>query len=254
MGSRSVSERPVWWTALISAWLKRESTAIALPVGGVTAELTILNDTWMWDDTSHAVRVTAYDQNGLVPYAQARAGSPLRTTLPRSVLDALDRPRISRAEPLGLDQLQEPTGLRSPFPTPLRERAQGYGHPLPPIAASEPGGRPALGSYIATYSTPPGRININTASMPVVAEALRMVGLGGIEQIREARSRGMPASLGALGEVTEENQGSAPALVGQSDAWAFRIDVRVGALTRSWWAVYAFQEDWNLVQRLAITS
>jgi len=111
-----------------------------------------------------------------------------------------------------------------------------------------------LGGYIATYSPPPGRININTASMTVVAEALRMVGVGGIEQIREARRRGMRASLGALGQVTEENQGSAPALVSQSDAWAFRIDVRVGGLTRSWWAVYAFREDWNLVQRLAITS
>ena len=247
--------------AKISVWLDRESFAVALPVDVVTPELTILNDAWMSGDSLHAVRVTAYDQNGLVPYAQARAGSLLRTTLPRAVRDEIDRARASRAEPLGLDQLQDPSGVSSPFPTPLRKRAHVFGDPpLPPPTTPTPntvalpGGRLAFGAYIATHGVPPGRININTAPMAVVEEALRMVGLGGIEQIRRARSRGLLANLGALGQVDPENRGSAPALVAKSDAWAFRIDIRVGALTRSWWAVYVFRKDWKPVQRLGITS
>jgi hypothetical protein len=45
-------------------------------------------------------------------------------------------------------------------------------------------------------------------------------------------------------------------LVSVSNAWSFRIDIRIGNVVRSWWAVYvrspASEQGWEVVQRLVI--
>ncbi|MFK7960845.1 MAG: hypothetical protein AB8G96_10000, partial [Phycisphaerales bacterium] len=46
-------------------------------------------------------------------------------------------------------------------------------------------------------------------------------------------------------------------LTDRSDAWAFRIDVRVGPVERSWWTIMQRSPadgSWTVEQRLAITD
>jgi hypothetical protein len=98
-----------------------------------------------------------------------------------------------------------------------------------------------------------GRININTAPIELVEAALRLAGRGGLEQIVAARSEGRLTSGTALARVTKPGE-NAPRISATSTAWAFRIDIRVGPLRRSWWSVYVKQRSnrWECGQRLAI--
>lgn len=99
-----------------------------------------------------------------------------------------------------------------------------------------------------------GRINVNTAPREVVEQALRAAGRGGLELVLAARVEGRSVSLGDL-RVSSSSSRAAPQIIGSSFAWSFRIDVQVGPLRRSWWAVYMkARSTWECVQRLAIAQ
>jgi hypothetical protein len=82
---------------------------------------------------------------------------------------------------------------------------------------------------------------------------MRMNGRGGLAQILEARARGEHVPIPR--DPADATDPSAPRLAGSSVAWAFRIDVEVGAVARSWWCVYGRSEpDWECRQRLVIVE
>ncbi|MCH8151424.1 MAG: hypothetical protein IH830_03510 [Planctomycetes bacterium] len=252
--------------APILAWLASKSSTVVLPPEATSPQVQVLHDAWVIDATDHELRITAWDQCGMVPINVARSGSPLRLALPTDVKRVLDQVTIPRDQPAGLDLFlaaRHTGGAIGVFPKPTRsppmvfKRASGedsspqvQSESTPPgISASEPSGV-GLGAYLATHN--PGRINVNTAAMDLVEAALRLAGRGGLEQIIAARTQGRLASLSAL-SPTADPHSAAPRIAASSNAWAFRIDLRVGTLRRSWWAVYVqSRSTWECVQRLAI--
>ncbi len=251
--------------APIMAWLGAESQRVVLPPHAAAPQVEVLHDVFAVDATRSELRITAWDQCGMVPVDAARSGSPLRLALPADVRQCLDRLTIPESVAPGLDlflPVVEPGGVVSVFPVPadtepLRFAASGEAVLPEPAPASEHGSlkaaseRLGIGSCVATHN--PGLINVNTAPAEVLEAALRHAGRGGLEQIIAARSEGRlaPAPSGPPAGVAVRG---APQPVATSASWAIRVDIAVGALHRSWWASYAQSSgaQWECVQRLAI--
>ncbi len=272
-------------------WLAEEASTVVLPPEAADPRVAVLHDSW--SDPNHGavvVRITAWDQFGMVSMDAARAGSPLRLTLPDDARRALDRAKHTENSPSGLDQLIDHAASDfgvSVFPMPGPSDAMWFGNgdslAAPPESVPDQTAALALGALIATHNnnnaastrrtgrrlrassgrsaggasgTSGGGINVNTAPIELIESAMRAAGRGGIEVVIDSRTRGESVPLGGLIERgSQQQQGNTPVLVGSSSAWAFRIDISVGPLTRSWWAVYASSRSgWECVQRLAITE
>lgn len=252
--------------AAIIEWLESESAQVVLPPEVEAPRIGVLHDTWSDGKCAYELDITAWDQCGMVPINLARSGSPLRLALPADVRHALDQVKIKPNEPPGLDlflaNLDATDNQMSVFP-----RADST-EPLVFVDALNPASREdedpqqpssktppiplAVGAFVATHSG--RRINVNTAPADVVKQALRVAGRGGFELVLAARAEGRSVPLGDLPSSSSSNR-AAPQIVGSSSAWSFRIDVQVGPLRRSWWAVYVkSRSTWECVQRLAIAQ
>lgn len=245
--------------APILAWLASDSSTVVLPPDATSPRVGVLHDSWVAGDDEHELHVTAWDQCGMVPIGVARSGSPLRLAVPAEVLRVLDQVSLAPNQPAGLDLVlavaaRGASARIDVFPEAVESQPIIFG---PPPDQAAPGqqsrGEPgplACGAYVATHN--PGRINVNTAPVDLIEAALRLAGRGGLEQITAARSEGRLATLGDVPSITDPNR-NAPQIATTSNAWAFRIDIRVGSLRRSWWAVYArSRSTWECVQRLVI--
>ncbi len=264
-------------------WLAEEASTVVLPPDALEPRVAVLHDSW--SDANHGavvVRVNAWDQFGMVSMDAARTGSPLRLTLPDDARRALDRVKThADNSQLGLDQLVDHAANDfevSVFPRPAPSDVMWFGNGDERVAQAEnapdQSGAFALGSLIATHNTARsarrtgrrsrassggsgGVVNVNTAPIELVESAMRTAGRGGIEVVIDARTRGESVPLGSLTDdgAQQQQQANTPILVGSSSAWAFRIDISVGPLTRSWWAIYTnSRSQWECVQRLAITE
>jgi hypothetical protein len=214
-------------------WLEHEAAGVVLLPDVPTPEVAVLRDRVMLGKQACEIQITAWDQCGMVPHPLVRGGSPLRLALPAEVRQTLDRQRPVRGEVLGLDQfLRE--AAPSPFPRPS---------PAPP----------AVGAYVATHSLGQGRLNVNTAPTTVLEAALRSLGrTGTLGVIQQARHDGLLVTLPS-GAGPSTQPAMTPRLVAVSDTWAFRTDVQVGRVRRSWWSIYhRGPSNWSCVQRLAI--
>ncbi|MCC6910350.1 MAG: general secretion pathway protein GspK [Phycisphaerales bacterium] len=224
-------------------WLSTESSKVVLDLEATSPRVDVLRDRWQFDDSVYEARVTAWDQCGMAPLASVKDGSALRTAIPAGILERINAADALQAEAVGLDQFGvgpselERSAFRSAFPTPDEDDVL------------------SVGAWIATHSVGEnGSINVNTAPLPLVEAALAAAGRGGIEIIVAARSEGRLAPLPrALDRDNSSTSVQAPHLVGSSSAWGVRIDVRVGSVQRSWWAVYRQTSGrWECVQRLVI--
>lgn len=216
-----------------------EPPEVAMPA------VVIVDESWMIEGVEVTLRATAFDQLGMVPWSHARGGSTLRLVLPDDVLAAVARADGAPGAPPGLD-LVVATSDRQVFP-------------VGPGSAAPPG----LGALVATHGSAPARINVNTAPPALLEQAFRAAGRGGVDAVLANRARGRPAPVPP---PRQSGAGARPAaddpaaeawrveLVGSSDAWAFRIDVRVGRLRRSWWEVHrpGSEGKWECVQRLVV--
>ncbi len=252
--------------APIRAWLASKSGSIVLPPDVSTPEIGVLHDTWMAESMKVELEITGWDQCGMVPLRVGRSASPLRLAVPTEILDVLDRMKPDSLEAPGLDvlgHLVRPTDEVDVFPAVAAMQPVVFGEPAGG-AAEESGASPgsptprriAIGAFVSTHNT--DRINVNTAPLDLVDEALRAAGRGGLEQIEAARDEGRRFELGAAPPPSSPPGQGAPEIVDSSSAWAFRIDLSVGAehglsIHRSWWAVYTRNKSaWELTQRLAI--
>lgn len=263
--------------APIIAWLESESAQVVLPPEVEAPRIGVLHDAWSDGKLPCEVDITAWDQCGMVPIQLARSGSPLRLALPADVRRALDQVKIKPNEPPGLDLFLERVissdGDIRVFPRSLHTQPLVFKDPFAPSAAqpsvdddrsqADPTATstvPAVGALVATHSGGAsgggggGRINVNTAPPDVVKHALRAAGRGGLALVLAARAGGRSVPLGDL-RVSSSSSRAAPQIVGSSVAWSFRINIRVGPLRRSWWAVYVkSRSTWECVQRLAIAQ
>ncbi len=242
----------------IHHWLTAMSASVVLAPEVDIPRIEILHDAWQIDGVTFELWINAWDQCGMVPATVARSASPLRSCLPGSVRRVLDRTDLPRGQGLGLDYYITETQSDSSMPVfPTGSGSQptwfGAGNERRDAALVDSEAPPpaAVGAYLATHNN--NSINVNTAPRDLVEAALRAAGRGGSDAILNARADGRSASVSGL-PATGQADSSAPRIVGASNAWAIRVDVRVGALQRSWWSVYVKQRSnqWERVQRLAI--
>lgn len=271
--------------APILHWLVTESSGVVLPDDVEAPVVEVLHDAWAVDDSTFEMRITAWDQLGMVPIERAAKGSVLRIALPTDVRRAVDAlPEASSAEP-GLDLLvhherpihafprvhpgefpgMSPRVFPRVFPG---ERAVFHvGHATrgrssdtstePPQSRLVDG----IGAFVATHNCDPVRVNVNTAPMPLVEAALRAAGRGGLDVIRGNRHDGRASNTPSGSPPRRHGEQRQVLIVGSSDTWALRIDLQVNRTRRSWWCVYERDASagvrgtpWRCVQRLLITE
>ncbi|MEM9066811.1 MAG: hypothetical protein AAGB51_15140 [Planctomycetota bacterium] len=235
-GLLASTDEPIQW------WLTEASSEIVLDPDVMSPRVPLLVDTLgLTRDTDATVRITAYDQCGMLP-------RPLAATLGEQ-LDLPDRvvESLASSEPApGLDTLPIDT---LPFPWPV-------------------GAKPAVGDLIATHNPLPSpnlqessnttlQLNVNTAPRTVLDLVFEAAGLGNRQAVMSARSRGESAPTDLVLRQRAGDAGNAAGylirLVSASDTWSFRIDIQVGSVHHAWWATYANDRgSWRMVQRLAI--
>ncbi len=236
----------------ITTWLNTMSSDVVLPPDVMTPRTPVLLDRWTAGDTDFEVTITAWDQYAMVPADQVRG--PLGAAVVDPELkNIVGATKLPRGQPTGLDLFL--AAARTVDGARVYPAAPGQSHEPSDDDAGEPSEqRPALGAIVATHNPAPGRINVNTAPMALIEAALRRTQRGDIKQILEARGLGERTILPAAPQQRRGRRRSLE-LVGVSDAWAFRVDILVGGLHRSWWCVYSRprpSKPWECVQRLAI--
>jgi len=235
--------------APIQDFLARRAASIVLPTNVKYPASLVLDELWTSDPDARALSIVAWDQCGLASLDDARRATPMRMSLPRFVTEALARHRVG-SDLSGLDCFRN-VGGRSPYPPKPTVNLGREGTALAwPTSTDE-----SLGAYVATHN--PGHLNVSTAPMALLEAALRDAGRGGLEAILAARSEGrqVPIPTAASDANDTAANGIGERFVSVSDAWAFRVDARVGRVRRSHWLQYRPQESkWRCVQRLFITG
>ena len=233
--------------AAIMDWLQHEADEVVLHADEKSPSLDILHDVFWIDEVEHRIRITAFDEFGMVPASVVRTASPLRIAVPQTILREVDRVPLTGPE-AGLDRLLTTTTPEKIFPLKRPSEPVIFGGGLAsPNEEIYYRRDPAIGEWIATHNDAPGRLNIHTTPLPLLKAAFRAAGRGGIGAIEAARKRGEKTTVGAGGTVKD-----AVIFVTESNSWAFRIDVSSDDFQRSWWAIYVRDPEWRCQQRLAI--
>jgi len=259
---------------LIDVWLRTQSSDVILPSDVSEPVVAVLHDQ-LNAVPLHGrrsgdieIRLTAWDQRGMVPAQLRRGASPLRMALHPDHLRLLDR----CVGPRYFDFLaaSEESGTNvSLFPAPVRGTKVLFGDDVPqtdPVPAASRDFDRLQGVLAAISPQVRGEdtsilINIHTAPAALLDPAYREAGRGGIEQVLSMRDQGVSVPL-ADPDISGR---AAPRvrLVGRSDAWAFRVDIRVADVQRSWWMVYHYvsaaapdagESAWKRVLTLPIDS
>ncbi len=215
-------------------WLRRDSTRVVLPPGITQPMVAVFDDTFQLSGLQATIRATAWDLHGMLPADAVRGGTPLQLLLAddvRARLGALD------VDPAGLDAIPQVAGGRLVFPSPSSAQ-------------------PALGAMVATAERPSAqptvRLNANTTPAPLLAQALRLAGRGGFEQIMDRRARG---EHGGPPPISRDGGpgGQRVQITSSSESWGIRIDIAIGGVRRSWWTVWTrVSGDWMLQRRTPI--
>lgn len=266
-------------------WLGGSAAVAVVPPDSGEPRIGVLHHGWLAGGHSVELRITAWDQQGMVPLGAAARSAALRSALPRSALGVLDALGPAADDAPGLDLLAAAAGAGACiYPSapatsePVRFGAAALRAGGGEAGQSTPGIPPAAGALLATHNTPtPARgragarplragalpvvVNVNTAPRALLEAALRSEGRGGLEAILTARGEGRPFNPGRLRSAASRAGEGRIRLVGTSASWSVRIDVSVrdaqraghGATRRSIWAVYARGGDgWERVQQLVI--
>ncbi len=260
--------------APILRWLNVQAHRVVLAPDATSPEVSVLDDHFTAADTDWSLRVTAWDQCGMIPGLESI--DAWRGSLPddffalaRRVLANQQSDTPHTIAPLGMlasdarlsvaDRLRilPRPAARASQPCLFGEAASEASGHADKIASKQPS--PYLGAHIATRVEALRRrddgsswasINVHTAPRGVLDASFKQVGRGGLDAVLAARVAGRPVVLPDLGE---RHEGSGIEFVTSSPVWSFRIDAGVGLATRSSWVVYArLDGQWQLVQRWVI--
>lgn len=228
----------------ILRWLVSRSRDVILPLEAKEPRIEILHDHFEVEDVPLEIHITAWDTLGMLPLATIERGGPLADLLPESIRRRrADLPK-NLEKPLGLDAFVDAAGLlESPFPESSKITFSG-----------DSPKEIALGALLAPSNAWPGELHVHTAPIAFLEAVLREERRGGLSAMLAQRARGERVTALPQSSRTKRKDREIPTLVNESTCFAFRIDVRVGQVRRSWWAVYeaASASEWVCAQRMGI--
>jgi hypothetical protein len=220
----------------ILLWLNNQSGEVVLDPESVAPVVSILNDELMIYEEALRLRITAWDQYGMIPLNADALGLDYALGL-----NADEIPWIGSSHP-GLDLVVEGVGRRGFVPSSENPDTVGG------LVATHNPWPSRLG---ATRSRSVASLNINTAPRSLVEACYSAFNLGETETIFEKRFIGEQAVYTAS---VQDPQQDSLRIVSISRLWSFRTDVMVGTIRHSWWSTYARQGgSWRLVQRVGIS-
>ncbi len=252
---------------IIEVWLHTEAGSVVLSPEVIEPAVNVVNDQIQFDESSIHIQITAWDQCGMLPIQLAQRGSMLRFAAPAEILRHVDEFELDDADVIGLDLFTKldnddrfivfpahgPTSSVQYF---VQSDTTHHDQHRKDSSASFriiEGEQPALGAILATHLPSPGRININTAPIPLIEQALLEAGRGGLDMIKQHRLTGSAVPLSNLPREDSGDRQSSLQFVGSSSAWSFRVDVNCGIAQCSWWMVYQQRDSgWECVQSLVI--
>ncbi len=256
---RIASEAP------IRHWLQTASAGVVLQPDVGEPVVRVLNDRWDTGGQAWRLRISAWDQCGMVPIGSVLQDHPISSEIPDTDKNRVRASLLSAESQLfGLDQLAE--GNLSPFPQTQWESVQTFGF----LKETRPAGETpevkaeadAIGALLSTHSpggsgrqgrTPPIWLNVNTAPVPLLRRAFALAGMDGVDAIEQARAEGEQSPVNLRASSRGGEKIASIRFVNASPVWAFRIDAEVGGVRRSWWEVWSLTSGtWEVVQRLAI--
>jgi len=214
----------------ILAWLEEQASHAVVDPAMEIPMLPVLDDRMLLSEQPVRVRITAWDQYGMIPLNAHDLGLDVGTE------DVAWKG--ARYPGLDLDG-----GHQSVFPSPESPEA--------------------VGGRIATHNPWPTRsgttrsrsgaaININTASVELIETLFQKLNLGDPSSIIENRAGGEFSSFTLNGQDARQNS---VRFLSISRVWSFRIDVWAGTIRRSCWCTYTNQGGhWRLVQRIIIEN
>lgn len=263
----------------IERWLVGEAGQAVAPIETTVPAIGVIDETVSVDAaTSMHVRVTAYDQRGMVPWTQVRSLGSLASLLPSDVRGSVAAVALTQETVPGLDLVSavDEHGQASrpvwPGHAPVTDphAIRHYGDPASDggsvAGSNDDDGQPALGGLVATHC--PGRpaINVNTAPRELVQAIERLTQRSVWSVVEERRAAGKPAAIGGItggvrdmdgmhGATSGPDDDSMPTFVASSDVWSFRVDVTYAGVRSSWWVTYARSDrGWILRQRLRVLA
>ena len=215
--------------APIQAWLEEQARYAVVDPASLASMVAVSDDRMMLGDQEIRVRITAWDQYGMIP----RNADELRIDLGNDSEIPWKDARFP-----GLDLSTQQTTV---FPSRERPTAIGGLHathnPWPTRSGT-------------TRSRSNAAININTAPAELIESIFRTFNLGDPSSIFEKRAQG---ELAIFTLSAQDARQVSVRLVNISRVWSFRVDVEIGTTRRSSWCVYSNQGgSWKLVQRIGI--
>jgi uncharacterized protein (DUF2384 family) len=220
----------------ILLWLNDQSGEVVLDPESVAPMVSILNDELMINEKATRLKITAWDQYGMIPLNADALG--LDDALGLNIEEV---PWRGSSHP-GLDLVDEGALRRGVIPSPENPDAIGG------LVATH---NPWPSRSGATRSRSVASLNINTAPRSLVEAFFSAFNLGETESIFEKRLIDEQAVYTAS---SQDPQQDSMRIVSVSRLWSFRIDVMVGTIQHSWWSTYARQGgSWRLVQRIGIS-
>jgi len=241
----------------IISWLSTDSNGVVLPPDATEPRVDVLADRWSEGDDTIELRITAWDQDGMLPLRVLTERRELLRLCPSRVSETLDSLEIQPNAKPGLDMFG--AGYRV-LPTPVGDEWITFGTDIRPATQASSDAdvdfddTPTIGAMIATHPSNPGvvSLNINTTPIPLLGDVMRLAGRGGIEQIIQARAEGRVATAERSGRTARQTETTRYEFRTSSGSWAFRIDARVGSVRRVWWEVWTRSgHGWERRQRLA---
>jgi hypothetical protein len=245
--------------ARIGDWLRHESGLAVAPADATEPAVPVIHARIAAGDRDVTIRVTAFDQHGMIPWISASKEEALaRAALPDDVRDSISRSKVPLGVPPGID-LAAPSASRPHFPEHQDMPCVEFGpvHDAGTACANQDNNShtDSLASLVATHLEGAVQINVNTAPMELIEAAERLSQRSVSGAVRAARAEGKRAAIPAGASSGRGDASGGVQFVGSSDTWSFRIDIDAGPVHRSWWATFKETGDgWLCVQRLRIES
>ena len=231
-------------SSAVSVWLQQEQANVVLPVDVSTPAVNVLTSSIEIRGVTVTFQITGFDERGMIAASTLIREPSLVRSVPPIFIEMIEEVHQSGSDPPGIDVL---TGAWNSHP----RRATNV---FPRAKSTDRIGtqsQPTFGGSVSLAPVQP-HVNVLTAPWPLIESIADALGRSDLDRIRSARESG---TIPSMPVATRRGDDGVPVLAVGSDRWAFRLDIQIDGVVRSFWSVWQrFDRSWNEVQRVIITA